>query len=221
MNLVAKNYNGVAPKTLKVAMHLASKGDHKAFNTIYNAFHENLFWFFVSKKKLNNEVAEDLAIEVISKVWEKSSLYDPIKSNLSTWIYAIAENHYIDYIRREQTKVAYFPMYKILFTDSKVDPTAFKVCKLDSNPEQKMIMSELGDFISTLLSTKVLSENLSQIMNLRYVEELSLNEIGEKLKMNASTLRVQVMRAKTEIKKYINSNFSLSSQHAVIPLLAA
>ena len=112
-------------------------------------------------------------------------------------------------------------MYKILFTDSKVDPTAFKVCKLDSNPEQKMIMSELGDFISTLLSTKVLSENLSQIMNLRYVEELSLNEIGEKLKMNASTLRVQVMRAKTEIKKYINSNFSLSSQHAVIPLLAA
>lgn len=82
-------------------------------------------------------------------------------------------------------------------------------------------MNELGDFISTLLSTKVLSENLSQIMNLRYVEELSLNEIGEKLKMNASTLRVQVMRAKTEIKKYINSNLSLSSQHAVIPLLAA
>ena len=220
MKLIAKNFNGVAPKTLKVAMHLASKGDHKAFNTIYNAFHDKLFWFFLDKKKLNKEAAEDLAIEVIGKVWEKSSKYDPIKSNLSTWIYTIAENHYIDYRRKEQSRISYFPIYKVLFTDSKVDPTAFKVCKQDSNPEQKMIMSELKDFISTLLSTKVLNEKLSEIMELRYIDELSLKEVEKKLKINSSTLRVHVMRAKKEIKEYINANFSISNQHAIIPLFS-
>ena len=84
-----------------------------------------------------------------------------------------------------------------------------------------MIMSELKDFISTLLSTKVLSEKLSEIMELRYIDELSLNEVEEKLKMNSSTLRVHVMRAKKEIKEYIRKNLSLANQHAVIPLLAA
>lgn len=218
--IVAKSINGVAPKTLKVAIHLASKGDQIAFETIYNAFYENLYWFFINQRKLSTENAQDLTSEVLSKVWEKASMYDPAKANLSTWIYRIAENHYIDYRRKEQTREFYFPMYKILFTDfCKADPTAFKICKQDANPHQKMVVSELREFISLLMSTKVLSKQLSDIMNLRYVEELSLKEIEKKLKVNSSTLRVSVMRAKKEIMMYVNNNFSLASQYAMIPTL--
>jgi DNA-directed RNA polymerase specialized sigma24 family protein len=132
----------------------------------------------------------------------------------------IATNHYIDYRRKEQTREFYFPMYKILFSDKKADMPSFKVHSHEPTPEQKVIMSELKEFVSYLLSTKVLSEKFATLIKLKYVEGFSFDEIAEQLgvKVN-STMRTNLSRAKSEIKKYILKNLSLASQHAIIPSL--
>lgn len=220
MKLIAKDYNGVAPKTLKVAMHLASKGDHRAFTTIYNAFYEKLVLLYITKRKLSTQVAEDLSSEVMSKVWEKASKYNPKKGNVTTWVHMIASNHYIDYRRKEQTREFYFPMYKILFSDKKTDLPSFKFHSHEPTPEQKVIMSELKDFVSHMLSTKVLSEKFATLIKLKYIEGMSFEEIAVELNVKVnSTMRTNLSRAKKKIKEYISDNFSLASQHAVIPML--
>ena len=221
MNLTAKNYSGVAPKTLKVAMIMAAKGDGRAFETIFNAFYERLVLMYITKRKLPTSVAEDLASEVLSKVWEKSSMYDPKTSNVTTWVYTIASNHYIDYRRKEQRKDFYFPMYKILFSDKKADMPAFKIHSHEPTPEQKVIMSELSEFISHMLSVNVLKEKYATLIKLKYVEALSFEEIAVEMGVKAnSTMRTNLARAKQKVKDYISENFSLASQHAVIPTLS-
>jgi RNA polymerase sigma-70 factor (ECF subfamily) len=221
MNLTAKDYNGVAPKTLKVAMHMAAKGDGRAFETIFNAFYEKLVLLYINKRKLTTSVAEDLASEVLSKVWEKAPMYNPKNSNVSTWVHTIASNHYIDYRRKEQRKEFYFPMYKILFSDRKADMPAFKVHSHEPTPEQTVIMDELKDFISYLLSSKVLKEKYATLIKLKYIEGMSFEEIAVEMgvKVN-STMRTNLARAKKSVKDYISDNFSLASQHAIIPTLS-
>ena len=81
-------------------------------------------------------------------------------------------------------------------------------------------MSELKDFVSHMLSTKVLSEKFATLIKLKYIEGMSFEEIAVELNVKVnSTMRTNLSRAKKKIKEYISDNFSLASQHAVIPML--
>jgi RNA polymerase sigma-70 factor, ECF subfamily len=51
-----------------------------------------------------DELAEELAQDVMFTVWRKAESYDPAKSAVSSWIFTIARNLRIDALRREQRR---------------------------------------------------------------------------------------------------------------------
>jgi len=214
-DFIAKDFNGVSPEALKVAIKKAAQKNHKAFRVIFNAFYEKLISHFIFDKEVDVDVAKDLAIEVLSKVWEKASMYDSSRGEVTTWVYNVADFHFIDYIRREQSKKNYFYLYKLINTDYAEAPSEFNVHGRTKNPEQIMIKSEASDFINDLFCEDVLGAGLMKIMELRYVKELSLKEVAKKLKMNDSTVRVQLRRGRIKIQEFISSNFELASQFAL------
>lgn len=55
---------------------------------------------FVLRSGMPVEDADELAQEVLVTVWRKAHLYDPQKAAASTWIFAIARNRRIDFLRR-------------------------------------------------------------------------------------------------------------------------
>ena len=73
--------------------------DEMAFSQIFDFFASKVNAYFL-QNRIRLESAEELTQEVLSTVWVKSHLYDPSKSALSTWIFTIARNKKIDFLRK-------------------------------------------------------------------------------------------------------------------------
>lgn len=210
--LEPKEFNGVTPEDLVEAMNQAVQGCHRAFNIIFNALYEPMVWYFIGTKKVDEQTASDLTNEVLTKVWEKASHYESERGHVTTWVYSIADFHFIDYLRRQQSKKQYFAVYELISTEYQLDRSEIKISELSDNPEQIMIKSETEDCIGELFTEKVIGKNLLALMELRYVEELSLKEIADKLKMNDSTVRVNLKRGREKIQNFVYSRHALTTQ---------
>ena len=73
--------------------------DEMAFSQIFDFFAPKVNAYFI-QNRIKFESAEELTQEVLSTVWVKSNLYDSSKSALSTWIFTIARNKKIDFLRK-------------------------------------------------------------------------------------------------------------------------
>jgi RNA polymerase sigma-70 factor (ECF subfamily) len=219
--LEPQEFNGVTPAALVQAMKEAGQGCHEAFKVIFNAFYEPMVWYFIGVKKVtDHQIAKDLTNEVLAKVWEKAKQYDSARAHTTTWVYCMADTHFIDYVRREQSKRNYFAMYALINTDYQMLPSEYHVSELSDNPEQIMIQNETSGYIDELFTEKVIGNKLLKLMELRYVKELSLKEIAKKLKMNDSTVRVNLRRGRQKIQDFISSNYELASQFSLISKFA-
>ena len=82
---------------------IARRQDRSAFIQLYKHFAPRVKSFLIGKG-LNSATADDVLQEVMLAIWQKSSFYNPAKAAVSTWIFTIARNKYIDHLRREQRK---------------------------------------------------------------------------------------------------------------------
>ena len=73
--------------------------DEMAFSEIFDFFAPKVNAYFI-QNGIRFESSEELTQEVLSTLWVKSNLYDSNKSALSTWIYTIARNKKIDFLRK-------------------------------------------------------------------------------------------------------------------------
>jgi len=60
---------------------------------------------YMKKLGAGDELAEELAQDVLFTVWRRAETYDPAKSAVSSWIFTIARNLRIDNLRRDQRRV--------------------------------------------------------------------------------------------------------------------
>ncbi len=78
--------------------------DQAAFTRLFEHFAPLLKGFLMKGSNIGHELAEELAQEAMIKVWRRAESFDRSKSSASTWIYTIARNCRIDWIRREIRK---------------------------------------------------------------------------------------------------------------------
>ena len=76
--------------------------DQESFKALFVHFAPRIKGYLLTDQALvSSEIAEELVQEVMSKVWNKAEMFDGNKSNASTWIYRIARNTKIDYLRSQ------------------------------------------------------------------------------------------------------------------------
>jgi RNA polymerase sigma-70 factor (ECF subfamily) len=83
---------------------VAVSKDKAAFMALYDHFAPRLNSWLLSSTK-NATLAEDLVQETMLSVWRKAELFDSSKASASTWLFRIARNLHIDYLRREKTRL--------------------------------------------------------------------------------------------------------------------
>jgi len=79
---------------------IAEQKDRKAFIALFEYYAPRVKSFLM-RGGLSDDIADELAQDTLLSVWEKSAGFDPDKASASTWIYTIARNKKIDYMRRE------------------------------------------------------------------------------------------------------------------------
>ena len=160
-----------------------------SFDNLLNSNWEYVFNYLL-KKTSNEYISEEITIQSFSKAFEKIHLFNP-KYNFKTWIISIAKNSYSDYLRKK----------KLLFKD--LDNQRIENFVSEFNPEQSMINME--DYDNLNLKIDELKPIYRDMIKYRYIEDLSIQEISEKLNQPVNTIKIKIFRAKKLLGEKLKS----------------
>jgi RNA polymerase sigma factor (sigma-70 family) len=166
----------------------ARKGNEKAFAGLMNRYRDSIYYMLL-KMVNNSSDAEDLTIEAFGKAFRNLESYTP-KFAFSTWLFKIATNNCVDFIRKKQLSPAPF--------DNQQDDLDNLTVNLQSDmpdPEESLInrqeIAALKDIVNQL------KPRYKSLIELRYYKEYSYEEISSELKLPIGTVKAQLYRAKT------------------------
>ena len=176
----------MADQDLDLIVQKWMKGDHHAFESLYDTFADSVYRYIFFK--VGDFDAEDLTELVFLKVWEARSSYNPDKSAFKTWLFTIARNIVIDFYRSNKETLPLNEAIDIENTDLE-GPKQFA----HKNIEEQGMKEALSN----------LEENYREVITLRYIEDLSYSEIADLLEKTESAIRVLHFRGLKKLKQVL------------------
>jgi RNA polymerase sigma-70 factor (ECF subfamily) len=171
------------------------KGDQNAFGEIIEIYKDKVYQ--ICYRMLGNRhEAEDMAQEAFIRAYVNIHRFN-IELKFSTWLYRIATNLCIDRIRKKK------PDY---YLDAEVPGTEglnmYSQISSDTRlPEDDVESLELQTLIQTEISK--LPDKYRAVIVLKYIEELSLNEISEILELPLGTVKTRIHRGREALRKQL------------------
>ncbi len=167
----------------------AKQGNQAAFASLMDRYRESIY-FMMLKMVKNSDDAEDLTIEAFGKAFNRIDQYSPSFA-FSTWLFKIASNNCIDFIRKKRIQV--------LSMDQGIAMSDGGSIRIDAkaqvnNPEESMMHDQKVIHMRLLVSK--LKPRYRQLVEKRYFEELSYEEIADELNLPLGTVKAQLFRAR-------------------------
>lgn len=170
----------------------AKKGDQAAFTYLLDYYWNEVYGFML-KRTENETDSEDITIETFSKAFDKIAIYNP-EFQFNTWLIAIAKNVHIDMLRKKKSTIF------VEITD-KEDQQAYNIADTSPSVEDAIIteqnLSRLLQFI------KELKPHYQEVIQLRYFQEMSYQEIAEQLNEPLSNVKIKLLRSKKLLSEII------------------
>ena len=184
-----KKFSKKALNDFKLIDLAINKNDQKAYSEIMKSY-KNSIYFTILKMIKNRDDAEDLTIEAFSKAFKNLHKFKK-EFTFSTWLFRIATNNTIDFIRKK----------KLLTTSihTSLKDEAGQNIELDIkdsnlNPNEITIKNEKIIIVRQLVNK--LPQKYQNLVKLRYFEELSYKEIATKTNSPLGTIKAQLFRAR-------------------------
>lgn len=172
----------------------AKAGDQVAFTFLLDHYWNEVYGFML-KRTENETDTEDITIETFAKAFDKIATYNP-EFQFNTWLIAIAKNVHIDLLRKK--KSALF----IDITDEE-DHQAYNVADTSLSAEDELIRKQ--NLSSLLDCIKQLKPHYQEVIQLRYFQELSYQEIADELKEPLNNVKIKLLRAKNLLADIIRN----------------
>ena len=170
-----------------VLVEMAKKGNEKAFSMLLNRYRDSIYFMLV--KMVNNASdAEDLTIEAFGKAFRNIDTFTPDFA-FSTWLFRIASNNCIDFIRKKQLTPA--PLDQI---QDNLDDLTVNIQSDLPDPEEALINDQKIAVLRSIVNQ--LEPRYRTLIELRYYKEYSYEEIADELKLPIGTVKAQLYRAK-------------------------
>ena len=165
------------------------KNDQKAYAELMGRYRDSVY-FMLLKMVNNKDDADDLTIEAFGKAFKRLSQYTPNYA-FSTWLFKIASNNCIDFIRRK--KMITFSIDKT-FQNDEGGEMSMDIKAEGLNPEESMVKKQKVKHMRDIVEK--LKPRYRILVEMRYFEELSYEEIAEKLELPLGTVKAQLFRAR-------------------------
>jgi len=163
-------------------------GNQGAFAELLNFYRDSLY-FTMLKMTNNPHDAEDLTIEAFGKAFKNLHQYTP-EYAFSTWLFRIATNNGIDFIRKKKLGNS------ILNTGDRegTESLASRVPGNTLNPEEELINGQKIKLMREIIHK--LKPHYKKLIELRYFKEYTYEEIVEELDLPLGTVKAQLFRAR-------------------------
>jgi RNA polymerase sigma factor (sigma-70 family) len=176
-------------------IHRALEGDQPAFKRLMKKYRDQIHGL-VARIVRDSQMVEDITQEVFVKAFASLRHFNE-EYAFSTWIYKIATNSSIDYIRKR--KLDTFSIDKpIGFEDSDV---SFELPDTTYEPEKDMMQRQRSKLIDSAIER--LPEKYRRVITLRHTEDRDYAEIAKMLKLPIGTVKAHIFRARELLNKYL------------------
>lgn len=166
----------------------AKDGDQKAYAELMQRYKDSIY--FMALKMVNNkDNAMDLTVETFGKAFENIEKYKPDFA-FSTWLYRIATNNCIDFIRKKKLNVVSMNS----MVDEEGDDRPLQIKSDTLNPEETSIKKQQNEQLKLIVDK--LPSRYRTLIVLRYYDELSYEEIAQQLDLPLGTVKAQLFRAR-------------------------
>lgn len=172
-----------------VLVDQARLGDQAAYATLMERYRESIH-FMMMKMVRNSDDADDLTIEAFGKAFSRLEQYSPSYA-FSTWLFKIASNNCIDFIRKKRVKLTSMDTG---YTNDDGEAVRIDAKSSTLDPEESMVYNQKVKHMRHLVSQ--LKPRYRELVEKRYFEELSYEEIAEELNLPLGTVKAQLFRAR-------------------------
>ena len=165
----------------------AKNGDQKAYAELMDRYKDAIYYMLL--KMVNNPSdAEDLTIEAFGKAFKNIGQYAP-NFAFSTWLFKIATNNCIDFIRKKRGN-----HISIDQSDDNQDSIPTTIQDTLPDPEENMIKQQKVNLMRDVVTK--LKPRYRKLIELRYFKEYSYEEIAQELELPIGTVKAQLFRAR-------------------------
>lgn len=172
-----------------VLVDQARLGDQAAYATLMERYRESIY-FMMMKMVRNSDDADDLTIEAFGKAFSRLDQYSPSYA-FSTWLFKIASNNCIDFIRKKRVKLTSMDTG---YTNDDGESIRIDARSSTLDPEESMVHNQKVKHMRQLVSK--LKPRYRELVEKRYFEELSYEEIADELNLPLGTVKAQLFRAR-------------------------
>jgi len=172
----------------EVLLELVSKKDQKAFSQLYMRYQPRLVRH--CSRVLRDDIAQvaDLVDEAMFDVWRSAENFAG-RSKPSTWIYSIARNKVISWLR----KTSEYSLEDESLLEAMIDPSA--------NPHEELAMDDMKQQLLRLMDQ--LTEEHREVLKLTYFEDKLVKEVAEILNISENTVKTRMFYARKRLAQLL------------------
>lgn len=186
---VGENLSDKGKHDYKLVLRAIEDKDQRAYGELMERYRESIY-FMLLKMVNNRDDADDLTIEAFGKAFKRLHQYTP-QFAFSTWLFKIATNNCIDFIRKKRIKALSLDAgfrnedgesMRIAVRDDKLDP--------EESMQKNERIKKMRDVVTQL------KPRYRTLVELRYFKEYSYEEIAKELDLPLGTVKAQLFRAR-------------------------
>ncbi len=163
--------------------------DERAFADVYD-YYAGRVKSFLMGKGMNEDTAEELTQEIMLTVWRRAESYDPGKAAASTWLFTIARNRRIDYLRGNSR-------IEVELDDDMLEGDVPEV----DVQEQYVANEQASELLKTAMDK--LPPEQRQVMHLSYFRGQSHGSISQWLDLPIGTVKSRIRLAMQTVRTFI------------------
>ncbi|MFO7869434.1 MAG: sigma-70 family RNA polymerase sigma factor [Bacteroidales bacterium] len=166
----------------------ALQGNQQAYSHLMQKYRDTIYYMLLKMVKNEND-AEDLTIEAFGKAFKNLSQYTSSYA-FSTWLFRIASNNCIDFLRKKKTQTISIDQT----SENEEYNSHVSIETTDLNPEESLIKSQNKEKIIGIVEQ--LKPRYKELIELRYFKEFAYEEIAQHMDLPLGTVKAQLFRAR-------------------------
>ena len=188
-----------AQKDYDLVIKATKYDDQQAFSDLMDRYKDSIY-FMLLKMVNNKDDAEDLTIEAFGKAFNSLKQYTPNYA-FSTWLFKIATNNCIDFLRKKKKKT--------MSIDNSIenkdgDEITIELKSDARTPEQETIRDQKIELMRSYVNK--LKPRYETLVEMRYFKEMSYEEISNELNLPLGTVKAQLFRAREFLYNLMKHN---------------
>lgn len=180
---------------------IKENGDQQAYALLLNKY-KNSLMFTVLKMINNRDDAEDITMQAFTKAFKSLDTYND-EYAFSTWLFKIASNASIDFLRKRRLPTT--SLDKNMNSEDDIG-TSFSQNILDTelDPEEKYVLKQRNKLMQEVVES--MNPKYRELIKMRFFEELKYEEIAKILDIPLGTVKVRLSRAKSLLTEILTDH---------------